>query len=230
VLILSKEAARLGFMANKRGPTSPKRPKAKGKAADSGDVQESLRPYAIADKLRTLRLRRSMGLAQLAEHTGFSSAMLSRLENGRLVPTLPTLTRIALVFSVGLDYFFSDPRKRHAVAVVRRDERKMFPSDPKSRSVPWHFESLDFRVNERKLNGYLAHFHPVAPDQVVPHYHQGVELLYLIEGKLEMKIGVETFQIAAGDSIYFDSVQKHTYRSLDKTPCTAIVVTTGAPR
>jgi transcriptional regulator with XRE-family HTH domain len=207
-----------------------KRHKAKRKATDIHVVQESLRPYAISDKLRTLRLRRSMGLAQLAEHTGFSSAMLSRLENGRLVPTLPTLTRIALVFGVGLDYFFSDPRKRHVVAVVRRNERTVFPSDPKSSQVPWHFESLDFRVTERKLSGYLAHFHPLSPDKVVPHYHQGVELLYLIEGKLEMKIGVETFQLSAGDSVYFDSVQKHTYRSLGKRPCTAIVVTTGAPR
>lgn len=217
-------------MADKREPTSLRRRKKAGKVTDIKVVQESLRPYAIADKLRTLRLRRSMGLAQLAEHTGFSSAMLSRLENGRLVPTLPTLTRIALVFNVGLDYFFSDPRKRHVVAVVRRDERQVFPSDPKSAPVPWHFESLDFRVNERKLSGYLAHFHSLPPDKVVPHYHQGVELLYLIEGKLEMRIGVETFQLSAGDSIYFDSMQKHTYRSLDKTPCTAIVVTTGAPR
>lgn len=217
-------------MADKREPTSPKRRIARGKATDIAVVQESLRPYAIADKLRTLRLRRSMGLAQLAEHTGFSSAMLSRLENGRLVPTLPTLTRIALVFGVGLDYFFSDPRKRHVVAVVRRNERKVFPADPKSAQIPWHFESLDFRVNERKLSGYLAHFHPLPPDKVVPHYHQGVELLYLIEGELEMKIGVETFQLSAGDSIYFDSMQKHTYRSLVKTPCSAIVVTTGSPR
>ena len=201
-----------------------------GKTTDVAVVQESLRPYAIADKLRTLRLRRSMGLSQLAEHTGLSSAMLSRLENGRLVPTLPTLTRIALVFNVGLDYFFSDPRKRHVVAVVRGNERKVFPSDPKSTHVPWHFESLDFPVNERKMSGYLAHFHPVPPDLLVPHYHQGVELLYLIEGRLEIKIGVETFQLAAGDSIYFDAMQKHTYRSRNKKACTAVVVTAGTPR
>lgn len=217
-------------MANRRQATSPKPRKIKANTTDVAVVQETLRPYAIADKLRTLRLRRSMGLAQLAEHTGFSSAMLSRLENGRLVPTLPTLTRIALVFNVGLDYFFSDPRKRHVVAVARRKERLALPSDPKASTVPWHFESLDFRVNERKLNGYLAHFHPWPPEKVAPHYHQGVELLYLIEGKLEMKIGVETFQLSAGDSIYFDSMQRHTYRSLTKAPCTAMVVTTGAPR
>src|SRR5262249_33888613 len=100
-----------------------------------------------------------MGLAQLAEHTGFSPAMLSRLENGRLIPTLPTLTRIALVFDVGLDYFFTDPRKRYVVAISRSSERKRFPSEPKAAAVPWHFETLDFRATERKLNSFLGHFH-----------------------------------------------------------------------
>lgn len=170
-----------------------------------------------------------MGLAQLAEHTGLSQAMLSRLENGRLVPTLQTLTRIAMVFSVGLDYFFIDPRKRHVVAVMRRDERKQFPSDPKAANVPWHFESLDFRVNERKLSGYLAHFHSVPAEKLVPHHHPGVELLYLIEGKLEMTIGSEKYQLGPGDAVYFDSLQKHSYRSLVKSACTAMVVTTGSP-
>jgi transcriptional regulator with XRE-family HTH domain len=211
---------------------SPQRRKNKAlapKATDPAVVEEAIRPYAIADKLRTLRLRRSMGLAQLADHSGFSPAMLSRLENGRLVPTLPTLTRIALVFGVGLDYFFTDPRKRHVVALSRRDERKVFPSDPKSSSTPWSFESLNFRANERKLNGFLAHFHPSSDQKITPHYHPGVEFLYLINGELEMTIGVEKFRLSAGDSIYFDSLQKHSYRSLVKKACTAVVVTTASP-
>ncbi len=195
---------------------------------DAPLVTDLLRPYAIADKLRTLRLRRSMGLAQLAEHTGLSQAMLSRLENGRLVPTLPTLMRIAMVFSVGLDYFFTDPRKRHVVALVRSSERRQFPSDPKADSVPWHFESLDFRVNERKLSGYLAHFHHLPVEKVVLHHHPGIELLYLMSGKLEMRIGSERYELGAGDAIYFDSMQKHSYRSLVKSACTAMVVTTGS--
>ena len=222
-LIVSKE----GFaLPSEQQPKPRDRKRTARRVTDTASVQDTLRPYAIADKLRTLRMRRSMGLAQLAEHTGFSPAMLSRLENGRLLPTLPTLTRIAMVFSVGMDYFFTDPRKRHVVALVRRNERKVFPADPKSPHVPWHFETLDFRVNERKLNGYLAHFHAVPAEELTPHYHPGVELLYLIEGKLEMTIGVETFELAAGDSIYFDSLQKHTYRSLSKAACTAVVVTT----
>lgn len=204
-----------------------KQKKSVSKPAVSDAIEESIRPYAIAEKLRALRLRRSMGLAQLAAHTGLSAAMLSRLENARLVPTLPTLVRIALVFNVGLDYFFTDPRKRHVVAVSRRDERKRFPSDPRGAAVPWHFESLDFRANERRLNGFLAHFHPVASSRATPHYHPGAELLYLIEGELEMTIGTETFRLSPGDSIYFDSIQKHAYRSLTPDSCTAVVVTTG---
>lgn len=193
-------------------------------------IDEAIRPYAIAEKLRALRLRRSMGLAQLAAHTGLSPAMLSRLENARLVPTLPTLIRIAIVFDVGLDYFFTDPRKRHVVAVARRHERKKFPSDARGANVPWHFESLDFRAGERKLNGYLAHFHAVSATKSVPHSHPGAELLYLIEGELEMTIGVETLRLSAGDSLYFDSIQKHSYRSVGAAPCTAVVVTTPQPQ
>ena len=197
------------------------------KTTDPDVVTESLRPYAIADKLRTLRLRRSMGLEQLAEHTGFSPAMLSRLENGRLVPTLATMTRIAMVFNVGLDYFFSDPRKRHVVALVKRNERRVFPSDPKSKFVPWHFESLDFPVTGRKFSGYLAHFHRLLEEKITPHFHPGVELLYLLKGKLEIVIGVETYRLDEGDAIYFDSIQKHSYRSLTTARCTAVVVTTS---
>jgi hypothetical protein len=51
--------------------TKQKKPIAK--VTDPDVIEDSLRPYAIADKLRTLRLRRSMGLAQLAEHTGLSA-------------------------------------------------------------------------------------------------------------------------------------------------------------
>lgn len=199
------------------------------KSAVPDAIQESIRPYAIAEKLRTLRLRKSMGLAQLAQHTGLSPAMLSRLENARLVPTLPTLVRIALVFDVGLDYFFSDPRKRHVVAVARRHERTRLPADPKSPAVPWHFESLDFRARERRFNGFLAHFHSVPAARATPHFHPGAELLYLIEGELELSIGTEVIRLSAGDSIYFDSIQKHSYRSVGAGPCTAVVVTSRQP-
>ena len=190
-------------------------------------IEESIRPYAIAEKLRSLRQRKSMGLAQLAAHTGLSAAMLSKLENARLVPTLPTLVRIATVFNVGLDYFFTDPRKRHVVAISRKDERIKFPADAKPRDAAYDFESLNFRATERKLNAFLAHFHDLPPAKIAPHYHAGVELLYVINGELEISIGTEIYQLSKGDAIYFDSIQKHAYRSRGPGHCAAVVVTTG---
>jgi len=190
-------------------------------------IEDSIRPYGIAEKLRSLRLRKSMGLAQLAAHTGLSAAMLSKLENARLVPTLPTLVRIATVFDVGLDYFFIDPRKRHVVAISRQDERIKLPADARSRDAAYHFESLNFRATERKLNAFLAHFHDLPPAKIAPHYHAGVEILYLLDGELEISIGTEIYQLSKGDAIYFDSVQKHAYRSRGPGNCTAVVVTTG---
>ena len=93
-------------------------------------ISEGLGRYSIGEKLRSMRLRKSMGLVELGKHTGLSAALLSKLERGKLFPTLPTLLRIAMVFGVGLDYFFSDERKRRVVGVVRRDERVRLPDRP----------------------------------------------------------------------------------------------------
>ena len=109
-------------------------------------IVEGLRPYALGEKLRTLRLRKSMGLVELVKHTGLSAAMLSKLERGKLFPTLPTLLRIALVFGVGLEHFFTDERKRHVVAIARKKERLRFPDSPDGRSIAHNFESLDFKL------------------------------------------------------------------------------------
>ena len=191
-------------------------------------IQEAIRPYAIAEKLRQLRLRKSMGLTQLAAHTGLSPAMLSKLENGRLIPTLPTLIRVATVFDVGLEYFFTNERKRHTVAVVRRRERLRFPERPDQRNVAYHFESLDFPAKERKLHAYLAEFHSVPEASLKPHSHAGVEVVYVLEGSLELKIGIENYRLEEGDAMYFDSVQKHSYRRASQQRCSAMVVTTSS--
>src|SRR6201990_40025 len=98
--------------------------------AVSTTVSEGLGRYSIGEKLRTLRLKKSMGLVELGKHTGLSPALLSKLERDKLYPTLPTLLRIAMVFSVGLDYFFTDERKRHVASVVRKAERIRLPERP----------------------------------------------------------------------------------------------------
>ena len=166
-----------------------------------------------------------MGLVELGRHTGLSAAMLSKVERGKLFPTLPTLLRIALVFSVGLEYFFSDDQKRHVVGIVRRAQRKRFPERPDGRDISFYFESLDFAAVERKLNAYYAEFEPLYPGKARLHHHSGVEFLSVLRGKLELHIGTEEHILESGDSIYFDSSLPHSYRRVSQKPCSAIVVT-----
>ena len=191
----------------------------------SETLAKGLGDYAIGDKLRALRLKKKMGLVELGRHTGLSAAMLSKVERGKLFPTLPTLLRIALVFSVGLEYFFSDDQKRHVVAIVRRAQRKRFPERPDGRDISFYFESLDFAAVERKLNAYYAEFQPLQPGKARLHHHTGVEFLSVLRGKLELHIGTEDHILESGDSIYFDSSLPHSYRRVSQKPCSAIVVT-----
>jgi transcriptional regulator with XRE-family HTH domain len=191
----------------------------------SETLTKGLARYAIGEKLRGLRLKKKMGLVELSRHTGLSAAMLSKVERGKLFPTLPTLLRIALVFSVGLEYFFSDDPKRRAVAIVRRAERKRFPERPGGRDISFYFESLDFAAVERKLNAYYAEFQPLPPEKIRSHHHPGVEFLTVLRGKLQMRIGTEDHILESGDSVYFDSSVPHSYRKTSRKPCAAVVVT-----
>jgi transcriptional regulator with XRE-family HTH domain len=159
---------------------------------------------------------------ELGKHTGLSPALLSKLERGKLFPTLPTLLRISMVYGVGLEYFFTDERKRRVVSVVRKEERVRFPEKPGVQDIPYYFECLDYKATERKLSAYIAEFQePPAK----PHQHAGVEILYLMKGSLTLRIASEEFELEAEDAIYFDSAVQHSYRRRGPKPCTGLIVT-----
>jgi quercetin dioxygenase-like cupin family protein len=152
--------------------------------------------------------------------------MLSKIERGQVFPTLPTLLRIALVFSVGLDYFFSGSREKPVVGVVRRKDRMRFPDKPGARDVAYLFESLDFPAVERRLNAYYVEFLPAVDQKWRHHQHPGGEFIYVLGGTLAVQIGEEEHTLEARDSVYFDSGTPHGYRRAGAKTCTAIVVTT----
>lgn len=193
----------------------------------SDTLQEGLSEYGIGERVRALRLKKKMGLVELGKHTGLSPALLSKIERGRLFPTLPTLLRIALVFSVGLEFFFAGSREKPIRAVVRKDQRVAFPERPDARDAAYRFESLDFPITERRFNTFFAEFAPVPAEKLRAHDHPGVEFIYVIAGTLSVHFGDEEHVLDGGDSIYFDSSVPHGYRRKGARPCTAVVVTTG---
>src|SRR5690349_22221667 len=157
----------------------------------SKSLQDGLNDYGIGAKMRALRLKKKIGLVDLGKHTGMSAALLSKIERGRLFPTVPTLLRIALVFGVGLEYFFAGAREKPLVVVTRKIERVELPERPGTRDTAYRFESLDYPATERRFNSYYAEFLPVAPEKLRPHDHAGVEFIYVMQGSLSVHINGE---------------------------------------
>src|ERR1044072_2954829 len=105
----------------------------------SKTLQDGLNDYGIGPKIRAVRLKKKIGLVDLGKHTGLSAAVLSKIERGRLFPTLPALLRIALVFGVGLEFFFAGARDKPLVAVTRKGQRVALPDRPGGRDAAYQF-------------------------------------------------------------------------------------------
>jgi transcriptional regulator with XRE-family HTH domain len=180
----------------------------------------SLEPYCIGMKLRALRTRKRMTLSRLAQETNLSTALLSKLETDRMIPTLPTLTTICRVYGVGLSYFFSEP-KHHSMSITRRaqltgkgknvDSVKRTPLHAPAEGGGLHAETID-----------------LAPDGTafMPSESGAVcEFVFVLEGKLRMDSGGMTEVLAAGDCVYIDSQAPMAWSAEGKEHCRVLAVT-----
>ena len=194
-----------------------------------GEAAESfIAEKRIGERIKHLRLKKSMGLVELGRHTGLSASFLSQLETGRVVPTLRNLARIAMVFSKDLSYFF-EPEPQTLFRMHRRDDRVRLPQtgadDP-----AYFFESLGYLVPDRQLDPYYAEFLPMKEGRVPrAHQHAGCEFLYLLSGSLDVRHGETIHKVEPGDAIYFDANTIHSYVCTSRMPATAVIVTLQHP-
>jgi transcriptional regulator with XRE-family HTH domain len=195
---------------------------------DTEATERIIAEKRIGARIKRLRLKKSMGLVDLGKLTGLSASFLSQLETGRVVPTLRNLSRIAMVFSKDLSYFF-EVEPRTLFQIHRRKERVRLPQTGVD-SPSYYFESLGYMVPDRHMDPYFAEFVPLADDaNPSAHMHPGFEFLYLLEGELEIHHGDQHCTLRPRDSIYFDSGTPHSYRSVGKKPAEAIIVAMHQP-
>jgi transcriptional regulator with XRE-family HTH domain len=198
------------------------------KTIDPGSAESFIAEKHIGERIKRLRLKKSMGLVELGKHTGLSASFLSQLETGRVVPTLRNLARIAMVFGKDLSYFFET--EPHTVfRIHKKGERVRLPQtgvdDP-----TYYFESMGYMVPDRQLDPYYAEFIPVKkPVAIQSHVHPGYEFLYVLEGELEIRHGEKTHVLEAGDGVYFDASTPHSYRCAGKISAKAIIVSMHQP-
>jgi transcriptional regulator with XRE-family HTH domain len=195
---------------------------------DAETTERVIADKAIGERIRRLRLKKSMGLVELGTHTGLSASFLSQLETGRVVPTLRNLARIAMVFSKDLSYFF-ESEAQATFRIHRRKERVRLPQTGVEFPT-YFFESLGYMVADRPMDPYFAEFIPLTAEmQPTAHLHPGFEFLYLLEGELKLTHGEQVSTLEAGDAVYFDSSTGHSYECAGEKPAKAIIVTMHQP-
>jgi transcriptional regulator with XRE-family HTH domain len=209
-------------------PSEPMMPNGPVLQVDGEAAEAFIAEKRIGERIKYLRLKKSMGLVELGRHTGLSASFLSQLETGRVVPTLRNLARIAMVFSKDLSYFF-DPEPQALFRIHRLKDRVRLPQtgvdDP-----AYFFESLGYLVPDRQLDPYFAEFLPgKLKSETRAHQHVGSEFLYVLSGTLDMQHGEGKYRLEVGDAVYFDATTIHSYACHGDTPTRVLIVTLQQP-
>ena len=182
---------------------------------------ESLEVYSIGPKLRALRMQKGLTLLRLAAETGLSTALLSKLETDRMIPTLPTLASISRVFGVGLGFFFADAEK-HSLSITRK-----LHETGRGRK---HEMLKQFPLNARADSPILAREVDFPPGVVGVLTQVGKAfcgLIYVLEGSLKLDSAGLQDVLEAGDCVCLDSEMLITWSAIGKSRCRALVVTSG---
>ena len=195
------------------------------KAVDPTSAENLLASSHLGERIKKLRLKRSMGLVELGRKTGLSASFLSQLETGRVVPTLRNLARISLVFGKDLSYFFdaNDPSAQRVFRIQRRKDRVRLPiGTPKPDYIS---ESFGILVPEGGLRPCKAEF--LAGDEhqpFQPHLYPGVEMVYVLDGTVEVMRRGEPHLLEPRDVLYISGETQRSYRASGKKSAQALII------
>lgn len=175
-------------------------------------------------RLKQRRLEAGLTLAQLADQAGFGKAYLSRIENGKKVPPIGSLARIASVLGIEAASLLTDAGHSvsgwRGVSVVRRAEKR--PTVMGGSAFGYDYFALTDSTTGRALQPFLFSF-PDKVDKFVFFEHEGEEMMHVLTGRVEWQVGVDKYVLEPGDTLHFDSRIPHRGHSLSG-PATALVV------
>lgn len=150
----------------------------------------------IGERIRRRRNKLGLSLRELGARTGLTAGFLSQIENNQTSPSLDSLQEISTALNVPMFYFLDDPQP---CLVVRADERRKlyFPDS----HIGYDLLAPDFT---RQMMPLLIHLEPRARRVAQPLARPTEQWMFVLQGRLEISVGNETFQLEPGDSIYYD--------------------------
>jgi transcriptional regulator with XRE-family HTH domain len=183
-------------------------------------AQWSLEPYCIGMKLRALRTQKRLTLSRLAAETGLSTALLSKLETDRMIPTLPTLATICRVYGVGMSHFFCEP-ERHTLSITRKAHLQGNGRGPESvKSIPLN--------SPKGSSGLIAEMLEVssAGSEALADLHsrETCGLVFVIDGRLQLDAGGLEEVLETGDCVFVESLMPLVWSAAGKQRCRVLSV------
>jgi transcriptional regulator with XRE-family HTH domain len=172
----------------------------------------------LGPRLRLVREERSLSVRELARQVGCSASLISQVERGLSVPSVGVLYSLATVLSCSLDYllFGADrggiPSRQPDGVVQRACDRRIIDL---ASGVRWELltadpdSSTDFLEVVYSPGGHSTDGHVTGERR--PLRHDGREYGLILSGTLQARVGFETYELAPGDSIAFDSSVPHEY-------------------
>ena len=175
----------------------------------ASDASEKSLEMAIGLELRAFRRRQEVTVAELANRTGLSIGMLSKIENGNTSPSLKTLQTLATALSLPITTFFRGFEARQAPVHTKSGEGIAIEE---AGSQAGHQTRLLGHINAPS-SGIIAKPYLVtlrAEADILPTLqHGGTETIYMLEGEMDYRHGGTLFRLTAGDSLQFDADRPH---------------------
>jgi transcriptional regulator with XRE-family HTH domain len=203
-------------------PASPEEPRG-GPPAFRQDPhrarpREKVLEVAIGRELRLQRRQRRITVAELAQATGLSAGMLSKIENGLTSPSLTTLQALSQALAVPLTTFFRRFEETRGASFVRAGEGLEIE---RAGTRAGHQYNLLGHVPENSsgvtVEPYLITL-TEASDVFPAFQHDGMEFLFMLEGEVVYRHGPRLYRLRPGDSLFFDADSPHGPEELARLP------------
>ncbi|EKD61777.1 MAG: hypothetical protein ACD_54C00107G0004 [uncultured bacterium] len=182
------------------------------------ELSERNLEMAIGRSVRAFRRQQGMTVADLAGVTGLSIGMLSKIENGITSPSLTTLQILAHAFSTPITSFFRGFEERREVQHVKAGDHLEIERRGTRAGHQYHLLG-HIGAND---SGVLVEPYMITlttESDVFPTFqHDGIELLYMLEGEVQYRHGDQLFHLKPGDSLFFDADAQHGPEVLVKLP------------
>jgi len=160
----------------------------------------------------------------LADAAGCSESLLSRVENGHVVPSLTTLHHLCRALGVSVSALLEAPNEETCVVYGPGDRPQLLRAEAEEGDGSIA-ESLIPYAEGRLLEGLLVSL-PADGRWCGPFSHEGEEVGFVLEGTLELLVKEQTYVVPAGSSFFYSSANVHRYRAAGRKPCRIVWINT----